>query len=107
MTNKDRKKLAEAYVRLHSDQNMTYTSENGYTGKIYGKSSFVILDKNGACVMHTGVRSFHTFEELKERVDTFPEFLKMLNGKRDCKNCKHHTENGCSNWDCEFEPKER
>lgn len=22
---------------------------------------------------------------------------------RDCKNCKHHTENGCDSWDCEFE----
>ena len=62
MTNKDRKKIAEAYVRLHSDQNMTYTSENGY-----------------------------------------PE---MLNSKRDCDNCIHHTENGCSSWNCAFEPKE-
>ena len=22
---------------------------------------------------------------------------------RDCENCKHHTEKGCSIWDCEFE----
>lgn len=26
--------------------------------------------------------------------------------QRDCDNCKHHTENGCSSWDCEFEPKD-
>ena len=25
---------------------------------------------------------------------------------RDCANCKHHTEGGCSSWDCEFEPKD-
>ena len=25
---------------------------------------------------------------------------------RDCANCKHHTENGCSSWDCEYEPKD-
>ena len=24
---------------------------------------------------------------------------------RDCENCKHHTENGCESWDCEFEEK--
>ena len=23
--------------------------------------------------------------------------------ERDCENCKHHTEDGCSSWDCEFE----
>lgn len=23
--------------------------------------------------------------------------------ERDCANCKHHTEDGCSSWDCEFE----
>ena len=23
--------------------------------------------------------------------------------ERDCANCKHHTSNGCSSWDCEFE----
>lgn len=25
---------------------------------------------------------------------------------RDCANCKHHTEDGCSSWDCEFEAKD-
>ena len=25
---------------------------------------------------------------------------------RDCANCKHHTEDGCSSWDCEYEPKD-
>lgn len=24
--------------------------------------------------------------------------------ERDCANCKHHTSDGCSSWDCEFEP---
>lgn len=24
----------------------------------------------------------------------------------DCANCKHHTEDGCSSWDCEYEPKD-
>lgn len=26
--------------------------------------------------------------------------------ERDCANCKHHTEDGCSKWDCEFEAKD-
>lgn len=25
---------------------------------------------------------------------------------RDCANCKHHTEDGCSSWDCEYETKD-
>ena len=24
--------------------------------------------------------------------------------ERNCENCKHHTENGCTSWDCEYEP---
>ena len=26
--------------------------------------------------------------------------------ERDCANCKHHTSDGCSSWDCEFEAKD-
>ena len=26
--------------------------------------------------------------------------------ERDCTNCKHHTSDGCSSWDCEFEAKD-
>lgn len=25
---------------------------------------------------------------------------------RDCQNCKHRSEGGCSQWECNFEPKE-
>ena len=55
-----------------------YTSENGYTGVMYGKSSFAIYDKDGKEVLHTGSRAFNTEEELKKQVDGFPEFLEML-----------------------------
>lgn len=34
------------------------------------------------------------------------EMMEQAEGVRDCENCKHHTENGCSSWDCEFEPQE-
>lgn len=26
---------------------------------------------------------------------------------RDCENCKYRSEGGCSQWDCNFEPKEK
>jgi hypothetical protein len=55
-----------------------YTSENGYTGVMYGKSSFAIYDKDGKEVLHTVSRAFNTEEELKKQVDGFPEFLEML-----------------------------
>lgn len=55
-----------------------YTSKNGYTGVMYGKSSLVILDINGKEVFHTGFRNCNTYEELIEQVDTFSEFRVML-----------------------------
>jgi hypothetical protein len=26
--------------------------------------------------------------------------------ERNCENCKHHTENGCTSWECEYEPED-
>ncbi len=59
-------------------ENIKYTSDNGYTGVMYGKSSFAIFDKNGKEVLHTGSRSFNTYKELVKQVDTYPEFRAML-----------------------------
>lgn len=55
-----------------------YTSENGYTGQLYGKSSYKIVDPYGKEVFHTGYRTINTFEELKEDVDGFPAFREMI-----------------------------
>lgn len=55
-----------------------YTSENGYTGILYGKHSYAVEDKEGREVFHTGSRNINTFEELKKDVDNFPEFLRMV-----------------------------
>lgn len=57
---------------------MTYTSPNGYTGILYGKSSLSIKDSNGKEVLHTGSRNVNTMEELKDLVDRHPEFMEML-----------------------------
>ena len=57
---------------------ITYTSENGYTGKLYGKSSMIILDPEGKEVLHSGFRSINTEEELKKVVDDFPNTRKSL-----------------------------
>ncbi len=55
-----------------------YTSENGYSGKLYGKSSLSIYDRKGREVLHTGSRAINTVEELKELVDNHPEFARIL-----------------------------
>lgn len=55
-----------------------YTSENGYSGKMYGESSFSVYGPDGKECTHSGSRNFDTFEELKEIVDEYPEFLEML-----------------------------
>ena len=55
-----------------------YTSDNGYTGTLYGKSSMSICDKDGVEFFHTGFRTANTYDELVEQVEKFPDFLKLL-----------------------------
>ena len=55
-----------------------YTSQNGYTGILYGKSSFKILDEQGNMVFHTGFRAINTEAGLIEQVESFPELLELL-----------------------------
>lgn len=59
-----------------------YTSNNGYTGYLYGKSSMSIVNPEGEEVMHTGSRKINTEEELIETVEHFPEFLKIMYGDK-------------------------
>lgn len=55
-----------------------YTSDNGYTGVLYGKSSLAIFKPDGTESMHTGSRSINTYEELVRVVDEHPKFIEML-----------------------------
>lgn len=66
------------YTDKYGNEIIEYESQNGYTGKLYGKSSFSIYDKAKHEIFHTGSRAINTYEELKEQVDGFPEFLKMF-----------------------------
>ena len=59
-------------------ETIKYTSKNGYTGVLYGKSSLSIYDFTGKEVLHTGFRKANTYEELVEVVETHPEFMEML-----------------------------
>lgn len=65
------------------DEVIEYRSENGYTGKLYGKSSLSIYNSIGREVMHTCFRKINTLEELKQEVEEFPEFLRVLSNKDD------------------------
>lgn len=60
-----------------------YVSENGYTGVLYGKSSFVIYDSIGRMVFHTGFRNINTYDELVKQVEAYPEFRKLLLDMKD------------------------
>ena len=55
-----------------------YTSDNGYTGRLYGKSSLIIFNPDGTESMHTGSRNINTREELVKIVDKHPKFIEML-----------------------------
>ena len=68
---------------------MIYTSPNGYTG-VVEKDTFMgfkhwdlsIFDEKGKFVYHATWGNKPTETELKEQVDGFPEFVKMLEEKR-------------------------
>ena len=62
---------------------ITYENKEGYIGKLYGKSSMVIMHKSGTPYLHTGSRTINTYEELKEEVDSYPEFIKALEVKQE------------------------
>ena len=55
-----------------------YTSENGYTGMLYGESSIVIYDPDGNLVFQTGCRTINTETELKAEVDSWPDKSQRL-----------------------------
>lgn len=55
-----------------------YTSDNGYTGVLYGQSSMSIYNPDGIESMHTGRRNINTYEELVRVVDEHPKFMEML-----------------------------
>lgn len=55
-----------------------YTSDNGYTGTLYGKSSMSICDKDGVEIFHTGFRKANTYDELVEIIEEFPKLLAIL-----------------------------
>ena len=54
----------------------TYTSENGYTGKMYGERTLEIYDHEGKVVYKTGRREVNTFTGLVKFVEDFPRFRK-------------------------------
>ena len=61
-----------------AEQIIRYTSENGYSGVLYGKRSFSIRDATGVEVYHTGNRRIDTFEDPKAKADGFPGFLEKM-----------------------------
>ena len=76
--------------------------ENGYSGKLYGKSSMSIF-KDGKEVLHTGTRAINTETELYEQLSEMPQFMEMLNGilteiedetgdMKKCSDCKYDKE---------------
>ena len=59
-----------------------YTSSNGFTGILYGKSSMSIgkVQEDGSFdeYLHTGSRNGNSVEYLKEMVDGFPSFMEAM-----------------------------
>ena len=59
-----------------------YTSSNGLTGILYGKSSMSIgkVQEDGSFdeYLHTGSRNGNSIEYLKEMVDGFPSFMEAM-----------------------------
>jgi hypothetical protein len=56
---------------------MEYTHPNGYTAKLYGKSSMSVFYK-GKEVLHTCARNVNTEKEIMDLLETIPEFLEIM-----------------------------
>ena len=39
----------------------------------------------------------------QKEYDKLMRKMDEVDNTRDCENCVHHTEQGCTKWDCEFE----
>ena len=55
-----------------------YKHENGYSAKLYGKSSMSIFAPDGKERMHTGFRACNTEKEVMEVLENMPKMLAML-----------------------------
>ena len=56
-----------------------YRSTNGYTGRMYGKSSLSIYETaSGKEVFHTGFRKCNNLKDLRKQVEEFPKFLAAI-----------------------------
>ena len=51
---------------------------NGYSAKLYGKSSMVIFDEDGNQVSHTGYRNVNTESEVMDLLEGYPELMRKL-----------------------------
>ena len=56
-----------------------YKSNNGYTGRMYGKSSLAIYETaSGKEVFHTGFRRCNNLKEFRKQVEEFPRLLDAI-----------------------------
>lgn len=56
-----------------------YKSNNGYTGRMYGKSSLSIFETASRKeVFHTGFRRCNNLKELRKQVEEFPKLLNAI-----------------------------
>lgn len=62
---------------------LEYVSENGYSGKVIQWENtkiytLYIYDSKGECVLHSYRSAVDTLDKLKDTVNGFPGFLKLL-----------------------------
>ena len=61
------------------DNFIEYRSNNGYTGRMYGKSSLSIFETaSGKEVFHTGFRKCNSLGDLRKQVEEFPKLLDVI-----------------------------
>ena len=56
-----------------------YTHPNGYSARLYGKSSMIVLFE-GKEVLHTGSRAVHTKQQVMDMLERQPALMKFLEG---------------------------
>lgn len=59
---------------------MIYKHENGYSAKLYGKSSMVVFRK-GKKIFHTHYRNQNTKSEVMEMLEGMPSLMEIIAGE--------------------------
>ena len=72
----------------------------GCDGAYYGYKTLIRCKD---CKHKNTICNYCHKHDMNVTLESFCSWAERITDIRDCENCTHHTEQGCTKWDCEFE----